>query len=46
MDMGIGYRNMKICVKKIENMNLTKQLVLVTLVALVICLVALSSLYV
>lgn len=42
MDMGIGYRSMGIKIKKVENMNLTKQLVLVILVALVICLVALG----
>ena len=42
MDMGIGYRSMSMKIKKVENMNLTKQLVLVTLVALVICLVALG----
>ena len=42
MVMGIGYRNLSVRIKKIENMSLTKQLVLVTLVALVICLVTMG----
>ncbi len=42
MDMGIGYRNMSIKIKKIENMSLMKQLVLIILVALVICLVTMG----
>ncbi len=42
MDMGIGYRSMSMKIKKIENMRLSKQLVLVTLVALLICLVTMG----
>ena len=42
MDMGIGYRNMSIKIKRIENMSLMKQLVLTILVALVICLVTMG----
>lgn len=42
MDMDIGYRNMSMKIKKIENMRLSKQLVLITLVALLICLVTMG----